>query len=114
MKEQLCWKLTHTGAICNVYEVVIHGEEATVALRVTAYRSIKKIDLDADITNLKIADHKQVRMMFPLCHGQVVYEVPFGEVTVGEDEVLNKFARFNLKHVIGCTLKVILQPRICC
>ena len=69
MKEQLCWKLTHTGAICNVYEAVIYGEEATVALRVTAYRSIKKIDLDADITNLKIADHKQMRIMFPVSHG---------------------------------------------
>ena len=95
MKEQLCWKLTHTGAICNVYEAVIHGKEATVALRVTAYRSIKKIDLDVDITNLKIADHKQMHIMFPMSHGKVVYEVPFGEVTVGEDEVLNKFARFN-------------------
>ncbi len=95
MTEQLCWKLVNAGAVCNVYEAVLHGEEATVTLRVTAYRSIKKVDLDVDITDLKIADHKQMRIMFPMSTGKVVYEVPFGEVTVGEDEVLKKFARFN-------------------
>lgn len=91
----LVWNLTESGDVCNVYQATSKLKEATITLTVTAFHQMKKIDFDVDVTELTIEDKKQIRFMFPMREGKTVYEVPFGESTVGSDEVLKKFGKFN-------------------
>ena len=100
------WRCVETGPVRTAFETTAeHTSHGKASLKVIAYE--KKIDFDLSL-EMDDAPGRQLRLMFPVNAGKIFdddgnfdhktvkvqYDVPFGEVTVG-DEVLKKFSRFN-------------------
>lgn len=63
--------------------------DAVVEQTVTVYHQIKKIDFDITIRNWEGILYREYRMAMPVNakHGEVAYEVPYGVLRVGKDEM---------------------------
>jgi alpha-mannosidase len=62
---------------------------AVVELRIRFYHQLKKVDFDVSLNNWDGTMFREYRVAFPLNmnNGQVSYEVPYGVVEVGKDEM---------------------------
>jgi len=83
------WKLAESG---KVYSCFINRQpikHAVVEERIIIYQDIKKIDFEIALLNYEGVLYREYRMALPvdMKEGQVSYEVPFGVVRVGVDEV---------------------------
>ena len=56
---------------------------------IRVYHDVKRIDFDVDLLNWEGVMYREFRMMMPLALNQaeVSYEVPYGALTVGKDEM---------------------------
>ncbi|SMG41103.1 glycoside hydrolase family 38 N-terminal domain-containing protein [Arenibacter troitsensis] len=83
------WQLEDDGPLYTSYKMRQKMKEAVVELKITFYNSTKKIDFDVDLLNWDGIMYREFRMALPLNmqNGEVTYEVPFGAVTVGKDEL---------------------------
>jgi alpha-mannosidase len=83
------WKLVETGPVRDVLRAVAPLDHATAAITLEIYRTIKRIDVRAALMGWDGTPYREFRLAFPagLGSGQVAYEVPFGIVEVGRDEL---------------------------
>lgn len=83
------WKVTENGPVYIVYKIRQPIRNAVVESSVKIYKSIKKIDFDVALLNWEGVLYREFRFILPLnmANGQVAYEVPFGVLEVGKDEI---------------------------
>lgn len=83
------WILEETGPVYSRVVMRQAMKDAVVEMQVKLYHSIKKIDIDVDLLNWNGTMFREFRIAFPFSmdHGKVTYEVPFGAVTIGTDEL---------------------------
>lgn len=83
------WQLMDNGPLYTSYKMRQNMKEAVIEMKITFHNTIKKIDFDVNLLNWDGVMFREFRMAMPLNinNGQVTYEVPFGAVTVGKDEL---------------------------
>lgn len=83
------WQVTETG---DVYTSFVNRQpirNAVIEQTIILYDDIRRIDFQVDLLNYEGVLYREYRMAIPLNMegGQVSYEVPFGVVDVGRDEI---------------------------
>ncbi len=83
------WEIEENGPVYTVYKFRQHIRYADIELRVKVYNQLKRIDFEPSVLNWEGVLYREFRMALPLnmTDGQVAYEVPFGVVEVGKDEL---------------------------
>jgi len=83
------WHQVEYGPLYQSAELTQRIRHATVKQTVILYHHIKKIDLRVSILNWEGIQFREFRLAFPVSmdDGKVVYEVPFGRVEIGKDEM---------------------------
>jgi len=83
------WRLVESGAVRQVVETRQRIEHAVAVQRVILYRALKQIDFETDLLQWDGTKYREFRLAFPvrMPKGQVAYEVPFGALEVGKDEM---------------------------
>ncbi len=83
------WKIQEIGPVYTSVVMRQPMKDAVVEMSIKLYHNIKKIDFDVDLLNWNGTMFREFRIAFPLKmdNGKVTYEVPFGAVTVGQDEL---------------------------
>ncbi len=83
------WNVVADGPVFSSYKYRQAIRNAVAELKITFYHSIKKVDFDVAIKNFDGTMFREYRMALPLnmTDGQVTYEVPYGVVEVGRDEM---------------------------
>lgn len=83
------WKLSEEGDVYTSFTYRSKIRHAVIEQTMRVYHQIKKIDFDVAILNWEGVLYREFRMMLPvdLTNGQVSYEVPYGTLTVGKDEM---------------------------
>ena len=83
------WKVIAEGPVFKSYKYRQAIRNAVAELTVTMYAQLKKVDFDVAIRNWDGTMFREYRMALPLNikEGQVAYEVPYGVVEVGKDEM---------------------------
>jgi len=83
------WELVEHGPVYSAYKTrgPIHGAE--VEETVVIYNHLKQIDFEVSLLNWTGEIYREFRFAMPLNmkKGQVAYEVPYGTVEVGKDEI---------------------------
>ncbi|MEN8227822.1 MAG: glycosyl hydrolase-related protein [Bacteroidota bacterium] len=83
------WKLGETGSVFTSFIMRQSINHAVIEQEITFYNDIKKVDFLVGVLNWEGILYREFRMALPLNmnEGEVSYEVPFGTVTVGKDEM---------------------------
>jgi alpha-mannosidase len=83
------WRIIESGSIFSSWAKRSQLPHAEVEQKITLYHKIKKIDFEIDLLNWEGVLYREFRMALPLKmeNGLVAYEVPFGVVDVGKDEM---------------------------
>ena len=83
------WEVTENGFVFTVFKYRQKIRNAVVEQRVKLYHNKKQIDFETALLNWEGVLYREFRMALPLnmTDGQVAYEVPFGVVEVGKDEM---------------------------
>jgi alpha-mannosidase len=83
------WELVESGPVRQVVETRQDITHATVVQRLILYNSLKQIDIETSLLKWDGTKYLEFRLAFPINmqQGQVAYEVPFGAVEVGKDEM---------------------------
>lgn len=86
---QTKWEIIESGSVFTSFKIRQAMNEAVIEETIVIYNDIKKIDFKIDLLNWEGNLFREFRMALPLNmnNGKVTYEVPFGAVTVGEDEL---------------------------
>ena len=83
------WKIAESGDVYTSFTYRSNIRNAVVEQTIRIYHQIKKIDFDIALLNWEGVLYREYRMMFPLDMNDatVSYEVPYGILTVGKDEM---------------------------
>ncbi len=83
------WKISESGEVYTCFVNRQPIRNAVVEQKVFVYKHIKRIDFVINLLNYEGVLYREYRMALPLNmeNGQVSYEVPFGVVNVGKDEI---------------------------
>jgi len=83
------WRLVESGPVRQVVETRQNIGHATVVQRVVLYGSLKQVDFETSLLKWDGTKYREFRLAFPMKmqDGQVAYEVPFGAIEVGKDEM---------------------------
>ncbi|MEN8203762.1 MAG: glycosyl hydrolase-related protein [Bacteroidota bacterium] len=83
------WEPGESGDLFTAWYRRSKLPHATVEQKVILHHQLKKIDFEIALLNWEGVIYREFRMALPLDmkHGQVAYEVPFGVVEVGKDEM---------------------------
>ena len=83
------WRLVESGPVRQVVEIKQEISHATILQRVILYGELKQIDFETSLLKWDGTKYREFRLAFPLKmqHAQVAYEVPFGTVEAGNDEM---------------------------
>ena len=83
------WEIDENGPVFTTYKFRQHIRYAVIEQRVKVFHEQKRIDFEPSILNWEGVLYREFRMALPLnmTDGQVAYEVPFGVVEVGKDEI---------------------------
>jgi alpha-mannosidase len=83
------WTVEENGPVFTSFRYRQAIRNAVAELLVTFYHTVKKIDFDVAIKNWDGTMFREYRMALPLnmTDTQVAYEVPYGVVEVGKDEI---------------------------
>lgn len=83
------WQLVESGPVRQVVETRQDIGHALVVQRIILYTSLKQIDFETSLLRWDGTKYREFRLAFPLdmTQGRVDYEVPFGVVEVGKDEM---------------------------
>lgn len=82
------WTLVGNGPVYSLYKSETEFADARVVRFIKLYKQIKRIDFPCSILNFSGRHYREFRQAFPMTgKGEVSYEVPFGAVTVGRDEL---------------------------
>lgn len=83
------WEIVEDGPVFTSYKMRTPIRHAVVEEVIRVYHDIKQIDFNIDLLNWEGVMYREFRMMLPLAMGEaeVSYEVPYGALTVGKDEM---------------------------
>lgn len=83
------WQLVESGPVRQVVEMKQNINHATILQRVILYSELKQIDFETSLLKWDGTKYREFRLAFPIKmqRGQIAYEVPFGTVEVGSDEM---------------------------
>jgi len=83
------WEVVERGAVYTTYKLRQPIRNAIVETNLVVYNDIKKIDFETSLLNWEGVLYREYRFALPLNmkNGQVSYEVPFGVLEVGKDEI---------------------------
>jgi len=83
------WKLTEKGDVYTMYSYRQPIRNAVVEQNIILYQDIKQIDFKLELKNWEGVLYREFRMALPVNaeNGKVVYEVPYGKLEVGKDEM---------------------------
>lgn len=86
---QTKWEVVSNGEVFKTFKYRQPIRNAVAEVEVTFYKQIKKVDFDVAVKNFDGTMYREYRMALPLkmTDGQVSYEVPYGVVEVGKDEM---------------------------
>ena len=86
------WQEIESGPVRTGWSLETPFRQATVRLELYAYQDSKRLDFDIQILHWSGQKNKEFRMALPanIPHAQVTYEVPFGALEVGKDEIEGK------------------------
>ena len=85
----VAWKLVEDGPVYTAYKYRQPIRNAVVEQKIILYKDIKKIDFETAVLNWEGILYREYRMALPVNakKGKVVYEVPYGRLEVGKDEM---------------------------
>lgn len=83
------WEVNEDGPVFTDYSYRQHIRNADIEQHIKVYHQIRRIDFEPSVLNWEGILYREFRMALPLniTNGQVAYEVPFGMVEVGRDEI---------------------------
>ena len=83
------WEMVEDGPVYTAYKMRTPIRHAVVEEVIRVYHGVKRIDFDVDLLNWEGVMYREFRMMMPLAldKAEVSYEVPYGALTVGKDEM---------------------------
>jgi alpha-mannosidase len=83
------WMMTESNAVCSKYSFRCPIRNAVIEETLIVYHNEKRIDFNVDLLNWDGELYREYRMAMPLKTNKdnVSYEVPFGVVNIGKDEV---------------------------
>lgn len=83
------WKVVEDGPVRTVVKFVKDVGHMSVESQLAVYHAVKRIDFKIALLNWDGTPYREFRLAFPLNmkDGQVTYEVPFGVLQVGKDEL---------------------------
>lgn len=83
------WEQTESGPVFTAWVKQTKLPHTEVKQTIILYNKVKRIDFDIELLDWKGVLYREFRMAVPLNmeNGQVAYEVPFGVVEVGKDEM---------------------------
>ena len=86
---QTQWDIIANGSVFTTYKFRQPIRNAVAEVEVTLYNMIKKVDFDVAVKNWDGTMYREYRMALPLKidNGKIAYEVPFGVVEIGKDEM---------------------------
>jgi len=88
-KYKSIWVKKDDNSVFSEYTLKTRLENCVLEQSVVIFHNIKKIDFAVDVLNWDNTVYREYRLAFPIKNqdSKVTYEVPFGIVTVGEDEI---------------------------
>ena len=83
------WRLVESGPVRQVLESHQKTAHATVVSRILLYAPLKQVEFETSLLQFDGTKYREFRLAFPvkMKQGQVSYEVPFGTLEVGKDEM---------------------------
>ncbi|TSA33890.1 MAG: alpha-mannosidase [Porphyromonadaceae bacterium] len=83
------WNINESGPVRIVIEGSAEMKHNTAKVTWTVYPTLKRIDVTADLIDWDGTAYREFRLAFPvgLQNPEISYEVPFGMVRVGKDEL---------------------------
>jgi alpha-mannosidase len=83
------WEFISSGQVFTGYEMRQPVRNAVVETLIKIYNNLKRIDFETSLLNWEGVLYREYRFAMPLDmkDGKVCYEVPFGVVEVGKDEI---------------------------
>jgi alpha-mannosidase len=83
------WEIEENGPVFTTFKYRQKIRNAVVEQRIKLWHNKKQIDFETALLNWEGVLYREFRMALPLnmTDGQVTYEVPFGVVEVGKDEI---------------------------
>lgn len=83
------WRVVEDGALFTSFKYRSPIRHAVIEQTMRVFHTIKRIDFEVSILNWEEVLYREFRMMFPLAmpQAQVRYEVPYGILQVGKDEM---------------------------
>jgi alpha-mannosidase len=83
------WESVNSGSVFTQYKMRQQIKNAFVETCIKVYNDIKRIDFETSLLNWEGVLYREYRFALPLDikNGRVCYEVPFGVLEVGKDEI---------------------------
>ncbi|MDP4223074.1 MAG: glycoside hydrolase family 38 C-terminal domain-containing protein [Bacteroidota bacterium] len=83
------WRFVSSGPVFTEYKMRQQIKNAVVETDLKVYSDLKKIDFETSLLNWEGVLYREYRFALPLDmkNGKVCYEVPFGVLEVGKDEI---------------------------
>jgi alpha-mannosidase len=83
------WKQVEKGAVYTAFILRQQIRNAVVETKLIVFNDLKKIDFETSLLNWEGVLYREYRLALPLNmnNGKVSYEVPFGVLEVGKDEM---------------------------
>ncbi len=83
------WNLVESGPVRSVFQLEQPLADTTVRQRLVVWNAIKRLDCEVDLQDFNGKLWREFRMALPLAMDkpQLAYEVPFGVVRIGQDEI---------------------------
>lgn len=83
------WRLAEQGELYTSFTYRSRIRHAVVEQTMRVYHTVKKIDFDVALLNWEGILYREFRMMLPLDlpNAEITYEVPYGILRVGKDEM---------------------------
>lgn len=85
----ISWEIKEDGPVYTTYKMRTPIRNAVIEQTLRVYHQTKQIDMDVDLLNWDGVLYREYRLMCPLAldKADVSYEVPYGALTVGKDEM---------------------------
>lgn len=83
------WEIKENGPVYTTYKMRTPIRNAVIEQTLRVYHQTKQIDMNVDLLNWDGVLYREYRLMWPLAldKADVSYEVPYGALTVGKDEM---------------------------
>jgi alpha-mannosidase len=83
------WRCMETGPVRTVFALETEMPHMTIRQTVAVYATLKRIDVNASLLGWDGTKYREIRMALPVnaANARTSYEVPFGVVEVGKDEI---------------------------